>query len=585
MKLDAKKRIESIEACLRQSDAAIDAASADPAAPRRRELLEQYAQILGDYGLIEKALRRDRTPSGQQSLQELQEVAPLERLPDISRMLHTTIPGVRIVKLVVTQVFRIHDLLVADPKIVRQEAEPAKVLKNVHDANTLRRTLNRNSTLELPGLGTLRSVRTTQLELRDLWAQVTPELKIGSDPPIGFVPFEMTPLPMLEGFRPDLESIVEQTVDDAAGGARKRIDNVQVDSRLRLYSPGVGVVRIGMTVTFADVVYVEVVARIAREIEDLLLVGAANEEKNVSALLDDAVGALIAALFVRDEVPERRWRPPDVSFVLYDDGLEPPANVSALAHLVALSPDNLEDLDAIEARLSRVLARNEWKNSGLLAFAARRSALLAGSRQGARASVARRKNTVAMLLELQEVIACAAYVQQLFEEQLQLITAGGQLDERWGVQGDRLDLLLRLLRGMKGALQAVAGLRIQLEQHLPGILLTFAKQLWARRYRPLSTALDEQLKILSTWIGQQSAMSDELREVASLADQIGSFTLPFKTAPEPGPRARDKELETALLRNLDELESLVGMEGEADVARVQHLVEATMNIKARLDIR
>ncbi len=579
MKSDAKKKIESIEARLRELDAAIAAASADPAAPRRQEL-EQYAKILSDCGQIDKVLRRDRSPSGRQSLRELQQVAPLEWLPDISRLLHTTIPGVRIVKLVVTQVFRIHDLLVADPKMIRQEDEPAKVLKNVREANALRRTLNRNSTLELPGLGTLRSVRTTQLELRDFWARVTPQLKVGSEPPIGFVPFEMTPLPMLEGFRPDLGSVVEQTVDDAAGGTRKHIENVQVDSRLRLYSPGVGVVRIGMTITFADVVYVEVVARIAREIEDLLFVHAANEEKNVNALLDDAVAALIAALFVSDEVPERRWRPPDVSFVLYDDGIDPAATLSALAHLVALSPDNLEDLGAVERRLSRVLATNEWTNNGLLAFAARRSALLLGSRKGARAVVAGRKNTVAMLLELQEVIACAAYVQQLFEEQLQLITVGGQLDE----MGDSLDLLLRLLRGMKGALQAVTGLKIQLEQHLAGVLLPFARQLWARRYRPPSTPLSAQLKILSTWIGQQSTMSDELREVASLADQIGWFTLPFRTAPDAGREARHSELETALLSNLDELESLVGTEGEADVARVQHLVEAAMNIKARLGI-
>lgn len=579
MNSDAKKKIESIEARLRESDAAIAAAATDAGAPRRRELLDQYAKILGDYVLIEKALRRDRSASGRQSLQDLQDVAPLERLPDISRMLHTTIPGVRIAKLVVSQVFRIHDLLVAPPENIR----PTRVLENALDANALRRTLNRNATLELPGLGTLRSVRTTQFELRDFWARATPELKIGTEAPICFVPFEMTPLPMLEGFRPDLESVMEKTLLEAAGSARKRIENVQVDSRLRLYSPGVGVVRIGMTITFAEVVYVEVVARIAREIETLLLVKDPHEEKNVNALLDDAVAALIAALFVEDTVPERRWRPPDVSFVLYDDGVEPAANVSALAHLVTLAPGNVEGLDSVERRLSRVLATNEWTNNGLLAFAAHRGALLLGSRQGGRGVAAGRKNTIAMLLELQEVIASAAYVQQLFEEKLLEITEGGRLDATWGVPGENLAHLLRLLRAMKGALQAVKGLKLQLDQHIAGVTQPFAKQLWALRYRAPSVPLDEQLKIVSAWIDEQKAVGDALLEVAALADQIGSFTLPFRSPRNVARDPRDDELETALLQNLDELESLVGTD-DGDVARVQNLVAGTVNIKARLGL-
>ncbi|HEY3257284.1 MAG TPA: hypothetical protein VGJ64_00385 [Gemmatimonadaceae bacterium] len=580
MRADLKKRINSIEARLRESDAAIALAAADPDARRRRDVLEQYQHILREYSLIETALQRDQSAFALQTLHDLQSVSPLDGLADISRLLHTTIPGMRIVKLVVSQVFRIHDLLVAPDATFR----PTRLLENILDRNALRRTLNRNATLDLPGLGTMRSVRTTQFEQRDFWARTSPELKSGSDPPISFVPFEMTPLPMLQGFRPDLASVVEETLTEAAGGARKLIENVQVDSRLRLYSPGVGVVRIGITMTFAEIVYVEVVARIARGIESLLLVSATNEEKNLNALLDDAVGALIAALFVEDTVGDRRWRPPDVSFVLHDDGVEPAANASAFAHLVALAPGNVEPLGSIEARLSRVLSTNEWTNSGILAFAGHRSAVLLGSRKGGRGLVATRRNTIAMLIELEEVIASAAYVQQLFEEKLLEITKGGQLDATWAVPGEKLDHLVRLLRAMRSALQAVMALKLQLEQHGAGVMLPFAKQLWSLRYRPPSLPLTEQLRILSNWIDQQNSVTDALREVGLLADQIGSFQLPFKTSPKARRGLPDQQLEASLLRNLDELESLIGTEGETDISRVQNLVADTVSIKARLGI-
>lgn len=420
----------------------------------------------------------------------------------------TTLPGARIVKLVVTQVFRIHDLLVAPPESLR----PTRVLENIASANTFRRTLNRNTSLELPGLGTLRSVRTTQLELRDFWTSATPPLTIGNDPPICFVPFEMTPLPMLHGFRPDLESVVEET-----GG--KLITNVQIDSRMRLYSPGVGVVRLGITITFADVVDVDVLSRVAREIESLLFVGPEAQEKNVDAFLDDAVRAVIGALFVDESAQEaeRRWRPPDLAFVLYDEGIDPSASLDALAQLTAIEPE----------RLQRVAASNEWTKNGIFAVAGHRTSVLIASRNDGRAVAATRKNTIAMLLELQEVIAAAAYVQQLFEEKLQEITAGGLLDATWAEPGEKLGYLVRLMRAMRSALRAVMSLKLQFEQHGAGVLVPFARQLWSRRYQPPSTPLAEQLHIMSVWIDEQQTANDEVREVAQLADQIGSYKLPF----------------------------------------------------------
>jgi hypothetical protein len=189
-----------------------------------------------------------------------------------------------------------------------------------------------------------------------------------------------------------------------------------------------------------------------------------------------------------------------------------------------------------------------------------------------------------MLVETHEVIAAAAYVQQLFEEDLLAVTEGGQLDGTWGVPGEKLDYLLRLLRAMKGALQAVKGLKLQFEQHVPGVTLPFAKQLWALRYRAPSKPLDEQLKIVSTWIDEQRAAGDALLEVAALADQIGSFTLPFRSPRNVARDPQDDELETALLQNLDELESLVGTDDDGDVGRVQNLVTGTVNIKARLGL-
>jgi hypothetical protein len=575
MASDMRGRIEALESTLRGWRAAIATA---PSAG----LVESYTRILRDYLAIEAVLTRDRSPGARRALAELHEISPLDVLPDVSELLHTRLDGVRVVKLVVSQVFRIHDLLVATPDMIKS----TKLLETIMSRSALRRALNTNASIELDGFGSLRSVQTTQFELRDFWSTGTQNLALRDDPPLCFVPFEVTPLPMLDGYRPDPESVIEQTLLNALGGARKLIPNVQTDARLRLYSPGVGVVRISITLTFADSANVEVLARIAREIESLLFVGPAEVEKDVDSFFDDAVRAVIAAIIADPaaQEAERRWRPPDTTFVLYDEGFDPLANRASLAHLVALSPGNLEPAERIEGRLARVLASQEWATNGMLAFAGHRSALLMSSRGGAPAVAKKRKKSVSMLLELQEVVASAAYVQRLFEEKLQEITAGGLLGPTWAPGTENFPYLLRLVRAMRNALLAVMSLKVQLEQYGAGVLVAFAKQLWLLRYVPPSIALPEQLRILSVWIDAQSGAEEELRELASLANQIGSFRLPFKAGSGIGGTAEEEDPESMLLDNLKELETMVSSGADADLGRVELLVGETMRIKSRLGI-
>jgi hypothetical protein len=189
-----------------------------------------------------------------------------------------------------------------------------------------------------------------------------------------------------------------------------------------------------------------------------------------------------------------------------------------------------------------------------------------------------------MLLELHEVIASAAYVQRLFEEKLQEITAGGLLGPTWAPGTENFSYLLRLVRAMRNALLAVMSLKVQLEQYGAGVLIAFAKQLWLLRYVPPSIPLPEQLRILAEWIDAQSGAEEELRELASLANQIGSFRLPFKAGAGIGGTAGEEDPESMLLDNLKELETMVSSGADVDLGRVALLVGETMRIKSRLGI-
>lgn len=463
---------------------------------------------------VREALRRVRTEGAAAA----HDVRPLLAELDRSPAPVPCIRGVRIVRLEVSQLFRIPELLLQTPAhaLARALTVPA----------ALRRAVRSDRPLALSGVGRMRFARWAGSELRDFWDVLTPGFD-PSDTPLGFVPFELAPLP---GFEP---GVLEEAL------------NTQVRSRLRIYAPGVGIVRLSITLEFREDVEVEQLARIARDVEGMMF-GA----RACDAVFADAVEATVRGLFGSDVAPqERRWRPPETMFVLYgEEAFDPAESIDALAQLAALAPGNQEPRVVLRQRLRRVLATREWSLSGLSAFASERASLILMSR-AARAS-ARRRADLDRLLETHDAITAAVHVQQLFEERLGAIVAANLLDATWHPGSEKFATLVALVRALKQAMQAIVALELRFQTYRAGPLIQFARALWRTKSTSPADSLERNLERVSAFVGSWP-VSDATVAMQALLSEVAELPPPFRSRP-----------------------ARLGAESEVSVASVERVLEA-----------
>jgi hypothetical protein len=470
--------------------------------------------------------------------------------------LHTKLMGTRIVQVSVSQLFRVADFL------MYPESVKAKGLYSAFtDSDKMRRTFNRRKSFNLGELGSLKPVVYTSEKYDSFWKPAMPDLRKPTTQPLCFVPYELSLSEYLRQFHCDLTTSLPYFSEKITDF----LHNVQVDGHLRIYPPGVGVVKLGLTLEFREAVYVEVIAAIARHIENLYFVDPVRlEQKPCETLLMEIVDRVSESLFVDGgyDYKERRWQPPVTTFSFRDDeGMMPDEIAMELAYLMSLAPGNEEDLSRLKDRVLESVRSSHWRREKVLAVAAQGVALLFTGHISGEEKDDRRKALNRCLMETHELVSAAAYAQSDFAEEVEELAAERLLDETWLVQDeDEYAYLFNLLSTMAKVMRAVYTLKPHLRKQSSRALLPFAENIWAYSNPIKPKDLHEDLKYLADWLAPACSRGDAgARRLYALVETVQHIESPFapkeeviSSYQETGSR---EELETRILKLIQETDS------------------------------
>lgn len=403
--------------------------------------------------------------------------------------IYTKLPGTKIIRIDIAQIFRVADLLTMPESVKAKEFFNALI-----DVNKMRRTINRGGCFEIGTLGKLQPVTTTANKFDRFWKLGFPNLRINPNRLLSFVPYELSLSEHLDGLHCELGSIFE---NKSPIFNEERINNFQLSGRLRIYPPGSGVVKLSIILEYHESVNIEYTAKIAKNIENILFVDAAGSKKPCNTLLLDFIDVLITELFVEEEdllFQERRWLPPTTTFTLYDENNFQPKNFNfELAYLMSLAPGNEEKISLLQSRIDAALISPHWTQNGILTVAGQEVALVFVSETYANGNRSTRKALNGWLSDTHELVMAAAYAQRSFLEEIESISSQRLLDEN-----TNFHYVFSLLSTMKQVLQAIVSIRYHLKKQGTGVLVAFAQSVWIHN-APIKNNYDA-LDYFLTWL-------------------------------------------------------------------------------------
>ena len=439
-----------------------------------------------------------------------------------SSQVFTKLEGTRIVNVVVSQLFRVADLLTRPESVRAQKFYEALTVKT-----KARRALNRRISFRLGSLGTLRSVTSSTDKYDRFWGPGRPAFASPTTQPLHFIPYELTLSEHLKSLRSEFESVLESAVVPHS----ETIQNSQISGHLRIYPAGIGVISLGLTLEFVDAVQVEVVAQIAKNIEALLFVDPTGLKQPYEALMLDIVDQVTKQLFTREafEHYERRWRPPSTVYLFRDDeGLAPVNSVDDLAYMMSLAPANHENLHDLKVRVELALRNAHWKKEHAIAVAGEGVGLFFIGKPSGKVST---KDLLKWLSETHELVSAGAYAEQAFAEEIEKIFDQRLLDESWLEMGSgQMKYLESLLGTMQQVVRAIGTIRTHLKDQGTGILTSYAKDVWTYSNPVNRPHLASALKYIAGWL-EKNRQSTSIPNVDRLLETLRTL----QTIPSPFP--------------------------------------------------
>jgi hypothetical protein len=512
-RLRSEKRIERCRAVLRESLRAYLRVCRRLGEAPERALAELAADLLD-----RPAERGSRDP----------------RLPDPPPA--TLLPGSRVVQVGISQLFRIADILTL-PKSVRAQA----YYRTITEPAAMRRTLSRKRSFAVGTLGALRPVAGIG-GADDFWGPGVPDFRHPAALALCFIPFELP----LEDRLASLDPLRESRLDDALADPEGRIENRQMNGRLRIYPPGVGVIHLAVTLTFKEAVEVGTLSRIAQNLESLLFVDPTGRERPCEQLFLEVIEQVVRFLFHRQEgdaLEDRRWHPPHLRFsfrdggALAEGGSEP--EIQALADLMSRAPGNEEGLDEVAERLRAALRSPHWRHSRILAAAGQRVSLIAVGSE-------RRGRLLSWLAESAELVSAATFAELALCEDLATLAAARRLDASWRPgAGESFAYLLGLCESLRQVKQASASIPQHLIRRGSGVLMAFARDVWRSGRTTAHVPLDEALAYLAEWVeeARSGGAEPELARLAVVVEELRRMRRLFAGELSPGlQEGREKDL-------------------------------------------
>jgi hypothetical protein len=548
---------------VQKSDAASGrsrAAEEDPIVSKYRSAIDFWLQL---YFQLCANLQSPPTDQIKAIVDELQRQSPTNRPtnePIDPSQIFTKLPGTRIVTVVVSQLFRIADLLTRPESVKAQ-----KFYEALTNKDKARRTLNRRTAFRLGSLGTLRPVTSSTDKYDRFWGPARPAFASPTTQSLHFIPYELTLSERLKNMRSEFEPVLEAALISHS----KTIMNSQITSgHLRLYPAGIGVISLGLTLEFVEAVHVEVVAQIAKNIEALLFVDPEGSKKEYDALMLDIVDQVAKHLFIGEAFDDydRRWKPPSTTFVFRDDqpqGLAPLDRVDDLAYLMSLAPANHENFYDLKQRVALALRLAHWTRDRTIAIAGDGVGLFF---VGNPATKERARNLLNWLSETHELVSAGAYAEEAFAEEIEKIYDQRLLDDSWlEVGSGKLRYLESLLATMQQVIRATASIRTHLQGQGTGILSSYAKDVWTysnpvNRHRP---HLGRGLKYIAGWLEehQKTNSTPELAPLLETVETLIKMPPPFPNLPRVGGAVRaskdQEKLEEGILDQLLEFDELL----------------------------
>lgn len=474
--------------------------------------------------------------------------------------IYTNLPGTRIT-VGVSQMFRIADLLTRPESVKAREFYEA-----ITDTNKLRRAFSskKKKSFRMGSLGSLRTVLGKSEEHDRFWRPAIPNLRLPTVQPLHFIPYELSLTPHLQKLK--LESAFDSVTDI---GTSSTIKNSQINGRLRIYPPGIGVISMSIDLEFKQDIAVEVAAQIAHNIEELLFVGPEDLRKPYNALMLDIIERVINSLFVDEgySFEERRWRPPATTFSFPQvKGLKPEGYSNELSYLMSLAPANGEGHQKLFGRIQSEMKAQHWKADRVLAVAGDGVALLFIDDLH-RPAQQRRDNFLLWLSETYELVSAAAYAQQAFAEEIDTIFNQRILDESWLPQSSSNFYYLKSLLGtmlqVMRAISTIGDEHGHLRNQGAGILMKFAKDVWTYNNPVNRPALEKGLRYIAEWVADSRTEWQE-PELIRLEGQMRSlqsihptFRTKMSQTQDVSASSQQEQLEDNVLALLAELEEIL----------------------------
>lgn len=497
----------------------------------------------------------------------------------------TTLPGARIARVEVSQMFRLADLLTRPESV---KAQPF-YLSIMGQGAMIHRVLGHGTGFELGGLGTLAPVITTSEQYDQFWRPALPTRRFATGRPLGFFPFQLSLTDRLE----QLRFIPGSVLESAAQGGLTSIANTQISGRLRIYPPGIGIIQFGLTIEFREQIHIETVAGIAHNIEDLLFVDPTDLRKPCSNLFLEILDEVVQHLFTEDGYTseDRRWLPPETTLSIRDDeGFLPSEHVDELAYLMQLAPGNHEPVQFLRNRVAKALTYRHWQQDQILFAAGQGVALFFVGATFAEGKKERRHRILEWLRETRELVSAALYAQQAFVEELEPLYSGRLLDASFLPKRDQaFGELFSLLSTMRLVMQSIASVGFHLEKHGCGALVDFAKELWTFNC-PSRTSISDMMSYITSWLDAVQGQDDDVRlhELRLVVEDIGKITPPYDFRLDGNLMSLDtsaqEALEERLLSELAVAEVTLSKGHVADLGGVEKSLRAVAGIQQQLGI-
>ncbi|MDX2154243.1 MAG: SIR2 family protein [Bryobacteraceae bacterium] len=412
--------------------------------------------------------------------------------------------GIRTVEIRLTQLFRMADLLLF-PDNVRSR----RFRDVVTDRNKLRRALSRGWKMPLGSLGALEpAALISDFVEEKFWKVAIPDFRKPTSQWLYLLPFELNLSSRLAG----LEWRVSPAIKDCT-------QNRQFNGVLRVYPPGVGLVRLSVWVTFVASARLDVLIGLARHLEEPLFGPPEGDAAPTEQLLRDIVDEAAVALFGPEgRLEDRRWRPPEVLFVPVDeDRFNPAAHTEELTELLAYPTGQTETTAELKGRIAAAAAGPHWTRDRVFTAASERAALAFVSKDYAAGISARQRRMRTWLAETWELAAAGVYATKAFADILLEIARTRSVDS----SAEGLQYLSLAASSFHAALQAVALARTQLQTLGAGPLMVFARDLWTYDNPVPEAELRDALAYLSEWANGQGQPAEglraDLREIAALS--------------------------------------------------------------------